>query len=58
MSFEKKHFKIILICMLFWWAIIFPQYSFLPDKSNSAQEIDVHFCVYDYLSNGFGGLEK
>ncbi len=46
---KNRFIKFITICFLFWWAIVFPQFNFLPEKNDEQSELEIHFWICDML---------
>ena len=42
-------YKKFLICLLFWWAIMFPQFDFLPNNIDMSN-VNLHLWIVDVFS--------
>ncbi|MBQ9266852.1 MAG: hypothetical protein IJ217_00975 [Clostridia bacterium] len=40
-------YKKLVLCLLFWWALMFPQFNLLPENIDSSDNIEIHFWLYD-----------
>ena len=47
-----KDFKLkkVLIVILFWWAIMFPMFNFLPQNVDENADIEIRFFIYDLIT--------
>ena len=41
-------YKDFIVCLLFWWAVMFPQFDFLPNNID-INTVDFHSWIVDCI---------